>query len=305
MNFSDVLFPEIILQKRGPKNLIATYQEMLPLLDIENNGLLVHRRLQDLNDHNFVRHLYITKLCLQNKFKTYHVGADFLQALSSIDRDIPLDAFPENFCAYISFAKNQIKDDDGYVEGALVYIGRAASQIFPGTDKGKRCLFICYLNQRKELGYLVGNLAVCLEDFTKLNEVMNGYTTVDSGFGNKWEVDQETVQMRNQVYRTVVNTVLYIHSEDPKIELASTYVKGGRVSKNELKRTGKVINECTIPIIFVHRLYARKRSYNVDSSFVESYPRWQRCGPNLSKIKLVWVSEHIRTYQKSEAETAI
>lgn len=305
MNFNKVLFPEIILGKRGDKDVRDMYKMLLGTIDIQPSGVsITHEGVNDLcsKDVNFFRHLFISKHCMSNNAKAYHVGSGFLDALSSIDRDLPIDMLPAEFSGFISFSPNKLADDDGFVEGAFVYIGTKGSQLFKKEHEafGKRCLFITYINNYiPGFGYQSGNLAVCLEDFEKVNEALTGFKTIDSKAGESWEPDSDTVSLRHKVFRTIINTVLYIYSEDPKIERVHPFIKGG-VSKNELRRSGRVINECTIPVTFVHRLYAPTRVYTADSSFVESYPRWQRCGVGLCSIKLVWVKEHTRTYSKVE-----
>lgn len=305
MQFNETLFPEIVLDKRGEKFVRETYKKLFDLVNIEEAGTVVHdQKLKSLfdTDVNFFRHVFTSKLCKITNFKTYHVGGGFLGALSSLERDIPIDMLPEEFSGYINFAKNQMSDDDGFIEGAFVYIGKRGSEIFKRHNlNGKRCLFITYVNNYiPGLGYKSGNLAICLEQFDKISEALTTYSAVDSLFNSQWKVDNEIALLRNKIYRTVINTVLYIHSEDPKIERVNPYIKGGKISKNQIRNSNGVINECSIPITFVHRLYEKQRVYNVDETFVESYPRWQRCGEGLTRIKLVWVKEHTRHYTKNE-----
>lgn len=299
MNFNEVLLPEIVLGKRGSKALQQCYKELLSEIVLHDDGVEVKDNLRSLGDQNLFRHLYITKFCTSRKFNTYHVGADFLKALNSIDRDIPMDLLPDDFCAYINFSKNQIKDDDGYIDGAFVYVGYEGSKVFKPEFHGKKSLFITYINSSEQEGmYQTGNIAMSLEDHDSIKNLLDTAKTFDSAFKSKWAVPEDVSKIRNRIFLTIINTVLYIHSENPKIDRVSPFVKGGKLSKNEIRRTGGVVNECSLPIIFVHRLYTRRRVYEADSSFIESFPRWQRCGPGFSRIKLVWVKEHERHYNK-------
>lgn len=102
--------------------------------------------------------------------------------------------------------------------------------------------------------------------------------------------------------RKAVNCILYIHSQQPDLQKAVPDVGLSHGRKKSLADRGIATSELTIPVTYVSWNYQKPVMHNVDSSFVETHPRWQPCGPNRSQVKLIWVKEHTRRYKNVKAK---
>src|ERR1039458_3265944 len=129
MRFSRCLHPEIILDQRGDPFIRSVYKfSQSAVAYIEWQGYAI-----DWNKYpkEFITSESATSEVLMGwKFKKerpeiYHVGKDFLNAISKIDRDIPVDLLPERFFAYFSFSEKTIWDGTDWVQGMYVFIGPA------------------------------------------------------------------------------------------------------------------------------------------------------------------------------------
>jgi hypothetical protein len=304
MKFDQFVHPELLLGKRGDKIGIECLKTAIALIRRENDRLLIEaaspieKEIAHLlkKDSVFLRFTVLCKIFKESNSPVYHLGRDFAQALQKIDRAIPVEILPEKFMAYFSFSENSIFDDDGPVEGGYVCIDRGANLGMREEFASKRILSLGYVSKSNQPLGPIGTLTVPLEGNT-ITELANGVIVEDYRYTNK-EVDY---QKRHDVFRALVNSVIYLFSESAEIEKSLPFKHTG-LSSNELKRRNKIINLASIPIVFLNRNYRNTRMYSVDSTWIDSFPRWQRCGPENSRVKLVFVSSHERRYKKAESD---
>jgi hypothetical protein len=135
-------------------------------------------------------------------------------------------------------------------------------------------------------------LTVPLEGKT-ISELANG-VMIEDHYSKTKDVDHKK---RHDVFRALINSVIYLFSENPELEKTLPKEQTGLSSK-ELVRRGRAINLTTIPIVFVNKNYKKIIRYSVESTWIESFPRWQRCGPLNSQVRLIFVSPHERRYKK-------
>jgi hypothetical protein len=307
MNLQNVLYPEIILNKRGD----AKQREFLHLFlnNIRQTDEGVYCQFPPglahvATDPNYSSHFSLCKRFIDTEAPTYHICKDFAEALMSIpDREIPVD-FLSDFFGYISFPQDTVTDGADWVEGALVYIGVAdrTTAMAPHLY-GKRMLWMTYVCKQTETSNpimpSIGKLIVELKKDTVGNLAASVPQEDRMHHGNVIEELEDTDRTaRSQITRLCLNTVLYLSSQEPVVHsLHPTF--GKSISQRKKHKVGDFINSCTVPVIAVNWEYKKSRNYTTDQTFVVSHPRWQRCGPNLSQIKLVWVKEHVRTFKGS------
>lgn len=306
MRYSTIIHPEILLDKRGPEYARAFMKKVTGMIQVLDRGiyfegndpeeLMLAQSLQ--RDSVFLRFITTCKLAKDQKVPTYHVGRDFLQTLQKIDREIPVDILPEKFFAYFQFDEKSVFDDDGEVEGGYICIDLGRNLGMQESLRDKRVLSFSYLCQPKINGMSAfASLTVPL-DAKKIGELSAGAPIEDFLWGE--QRTQKQIEMRNNVFRAILNATIYLFSEDPILE-KSRPVREMGFSMKEMKRRGLIINETTVPITFINRGYTRPRERHVDSTWIESFPRWQRCGPNFSKVKLVFVTAHERRFKDETA----
>jgi len=240
--------------------------------------------------------------------KSYYINKDFLLALSEIDREIPLEYLPKRFLGYFGFPDKAIQDDTGYVTGAYVYVGDARETILKDDLYGKQVLWVVYLNEDESGQFSHTHITEFrLElDSKKISEITSDLPSSDffvrPGIVSV-QPTQAAIRKRDVVIRALLNAILYLNSEDTEIKRA-VGLSNPNLSHSktrELRKTQEsegLLNYCALPVTFLNYHYARK--YSVDSTTVSGHFRWQRCGAGYSKVKLIWIDEHVRNYSAAK-----
>ena len=316
MRFKEVIHPEIVHDKRGTERTRRLYREMLDIFIIKD-GQPYYQPTTEYqskhldffkDDHVFMEHLELCKIFKKENGKVYRIGKEIGIAFSKINKDIPLDILPKKFIGFLSFHPETIYDEDGWCTGAYVFLGYhgdcgAMSNSLTDEQKKTQLLWITYMSTNTTTHDEIGQITKLMVPMS--SDIMNlvgghGYSScdVDIFSGEKTKITDETRQKRAVVYSAIINSLIYIFSEEPTLELARP-VKQTGLSNNEILRRGHVINECTLPVTFVYRDF-HGMQYTVDKTQVSGHRRWQRCGPQNSKVKLIWIDPHQRVYQKKE-----
>lgn len=303
MIINQIIHPEILLGKRGTPAHKYYYEGLLENLKLQSDGsFLIPKKYNGfVDDPIAMGHLVTCRYFLANKGKSYYFPKPFTQALASMDRVLPVEYLPEKFIGYLHFADGGISDDGGEIEGAYVFLGNPDDLgIQMEAELGKRVFAVYYINklQNKNGFWAIGKAVfpVLRETITEIGAKGNNIDYIE---GVKQNVPAEVTQARLALWRAVVNAVLYIHSEDPEIAVPRPRIDLTRFQREEERRTKPAENLCTIPLTLVTWDF-HKTIYNVDSTVVRTHLRWQRCGPELSRVKLIKIEEHERHYKKEE-----
>lgn len=294
MRLNKILHPEMILNKRGPEHVRNFFYNTVRKIEFpkEGGGAIVPESVGRLNQSEH-RSLTLMRRWQIDNGKVYHVSKDFLLALSGIERGVCLDYLPERFVAYISFADEAIYDDADEVVGAYVYVGPAKYTSLRDDYVDKKALWIAYICKN----LAVGTTCVELKQGEMLEDALKSFEE-DGGHGI---VATKDARKRVMVHNTILNVVMYIHSQEPKVQRIPASQEISHRKASELANQTGLRNECTLPVTFVNWNYAKQRVYTTEKTWVESFPRWQRCGPGLSQIRLIWVAEHERHYKQEKA----
>jgi hypothetical protein len=241
--------------------------------------------------------------------RCYYIPKDFCEALGSIDGEIPVDLIPD-FFGYFSFADKSVFDESESIQGAFIYVGPGANTPLTRDFQGvQKVLWISYVGDFLNNDSLtlpigdngftipgempnVGRLLCELEQ-KKIDDIAASVPTINNYLNTPKQIDE---RLRNQVFRVLINAVLYVSSLGA--DLVRAPVKTGlsnRLQKEYVNQHG-YLNEVSIPLVLVSWNYKKPTVYGIDSTWVNTYRRWYRCGPNSSQIKLVWVKDHRRHY---------
>lgn len=187
---------------------------------------------------------------------------------------------------------------------------------FAAESKGEDDAIMLMQNPHDGHGHLYGLpacarlLIVLDEEQAKgtLTKMLEGVPTTDVGLitgdgrvESIYSPKESDIAKRNIVFRILVNAVLYINSVDPDLINAPTTGHLSDTKKKQLEQSSKPVNECTLPVTVVSYSYHRERYFTVDETWVDTFPRWQRCGPGFTQVKLIWVKPHKRVYKKDES----
>jgi hypothetical protein len=330
MKISKLIHPELVLGTRGSEALTKSYRNMIEKIDF--NPEVGCFSVRDTNwqyfDSNLKEHLMLTWK-FKKEYRTtqkpgiYYVPAPFTEAISKLDRNIPVDLLPERFFAYFAFADGAMQDEKDEVQGAYVFVGpanesclakeyhysgkviwisyvckdmvedRENPDYYPtiGVQEGKPPLLMNFLS--------ISKLLVPVTD-KKISKLIEDVPILDFQ-STKHTDDPEADEIaRNRVFRTLINLSLYVNSIDADLVKAPLTVDLSHKQKAKRRDAGKPINECTVPLTLVSWNYERPRQYSVGSAWIDTHQRWQRCGPEHKQVKLIWVAPHERHYKKQE-----
>jgi hypothetical protein len=287
MRIDRILHPEIVLGKRGDKRLIQFYKTCFPQIELTPEGYACGLEVRQF-DENLRDHAILTHKFRQSGSKVFYCGKDFIQVLSKIDKEIPLQFMPQKFLGYLAFPEETVFDGEEEIQGAYVYVGEGKGTTLKKEDWDKKIIWISYVG--KNLNSITRLCAELTED--KMSEISTRYEMADY---NVSEVIKGSVPgSRELVYRLVANLVLYINSADPDLIGLKTMHLESKTQRNKAEARGEIINECTLPITLLSWNYKREINYSKESTWVETHPRWQRCGSGFTQIKLIWVKAHER-----------
>ena len=289
MKLSKVIHPEIMLNRRGTSILRLPYREFLPSIKHCPEGYLVTNHDLASKDRNIISHFCLCYRFKHNSGKIYHVGKEFLEAISKVDREIPIQYLPDNMMVYFSFAEKTIYDGEEEIQGAYVYIGDAKNTILNVSEWGQKVIWVSYVSVNMSYGRWISEVTAA-----KVSEILQNQSTMD--FNYNPNLEHINKGSREEVYRTIINLALYTNSSGADfLSLKPMHNESNNKKNIEEKNTGYV-NECTLPLTLLGWNYHNERKYTVDATWVETHPRWQPCGPNHSEVKLIWVKGHERHY---------
>jgi hypothetical protein len=337
MRLKKILHPELVLDKRGPEDVRRMFKLMMdkiiwrkeprttdipsdfgnsqPMWELTGGAEVLE------HDPNGRDHWLLMKKFQVERPKIYHIGKDFLNALVRVNKDIPADLLPERFFGYISFADEAVYDEDGYVDGAYVFIGDA-KEIFhnhagrkvlwiayhqnpiDGQHEAPACRLYIWLNDQTVKNIKEGDPFKDLENAEFDSIAVNRADTHSNAAGKADSVkfirpSKDEIAARSSIFNLILNSVLYIHSQEPDVSHLHPAHGSIRQRKKHYKETGKE-NMCSVPVVAVSWGYERPRSYGKDSGWWGAFPRWQRCGPGLKHHKLIWVKAHQKKFKKEK-----
>ncbi len=294
MRLTKVLTPEVVMDKRQRSFDNAFYKMVLNDISHVGPGLICGPGL--LAQNEIMRgHFALAWKWRRGPGQVYHIGKDFAQAISRVEKDIPLDLLPERFFAYFSFPEGTFfETTEGYtaaVRGGFIFIG-------PGDETtskiagGRRVVWINYdmvtppPHTLEATQFNFVNFMMPLEG--SINALLDAAPTY-------WEgspLDD------NSIIRAFINLAAYIHSTDPQLlPTRPAQTQSNSIRKEFFLKYG-VANHCTLPVVFVSWAYKQPTVYSVDSTTVAGHFRWQRHGPEFSKVKLIWIEGHERHFKK-------
>jgi hypothetical protein len=93
-----------------------------------------------------------------------------------------------------------------------------------------------------------------------------------------------------------LKVLLYIHTGDPDLQPEA---KRYPCATNPEKYIRHIENHCPFTVLNLGYGF-HERHRHVDSTMVTGHFRWQPYGQKLSKVKLIWIEAHERSYKKAE-----
>ena len=327
MKLSKVINMELALDRRGKSPIRDMYREVLPwlkwveeeqtyeLYPSTGNPGLVEMITSDLN---LVHHLGMVSRVIKEKAGNYYFPKEFLQALSKLDRGIPIDYLPEKFWGYFEFADSAIGDDAGGVKSAYVFVGKMKNfhsregkfndgDVDRIIDPEETIISLSYLNDSDATTKFMWPLSNGKKMSEMATEGLYGddmapHITED-GLKYLMTPSADKWGERASVIVACLNAVLYLTSDDPElVKIIPEKVLKDKNRKKQRKQTNWE-NLCTVPLTLVNQSYKdTEKKYHMDGSWWSTHLRWQPCGVGRKTVKLVWVKGHRKNFNKEIKE---
>lgn len=270
MRFNKVLHPEMLLGKKKVKS--SEMREFLQKISKLTGNEDVCKK-----EHEFSRHLLILRSYQLKNDGIYYIPSNFLDALLTVDKNIPIKLLPDRFHAYFVFPDNKIAIDGRFFEGAYFYISQEID--------GSKAIIITFISNE----YMAQTTLALRDNLTFWDNMLLDV--------NAYGKDPRTDEKRKDLFCTIkllVNSVIYIHSKDPEIDLLKPIVKM-TPHERRVYQIKDLLNETSLPIKLLNWSF-HGRTFNVDSTTVMGHFRWQPCGMGRQEVKLIWIDEHERKY---------
>jgi len=245
-----------------------------------------------------VRHdLYTYSTYIRDGKKNYRIAKDFSNALSEASLDISCKYIPKKDVSYnIQFHKDIV-----------------LKSMFGEEDIAYRNCYVtvedCDSEYDKEKGYLKRVMLVFPiyqygEDYISTYDYINLVFKDENQKVSEAVLDSakllESKKLSDdgmEVIKYITNIVLYLNSGDPDLREIKK-PKLPKITKNPGKFGKKNRHKPLLDIIEVGFNYMKGINYNVSSTMVRGHFRWQPCGANREQIKLIWIVEHERSFDK-------
>ena len=270
------------------------------------------------------------------KSKIYKVSANFIKALSKIKDTVRYELLPDNFSGYVPIPKGTLKDYEGLnILGIYISLDRFSfsdefiklcggvgisydnvhtldildDEIVLGDFNRKKLRFVILCESAYRLGLEPMGYKFSLSDGDTVSGVLGSFRKgFSKGFPenplrpgdfclNPAPIDPGKNEIELSSF--VINLISYIHSLEPDVSefkpAVSLTSKQRKIMENEYEEV-----DSSYPTVFVSWSYGKDRNYSVDSTWVDSHLRWQRCGTGHMDTKLIMVTGHERQFNKLE-----
>jgi len=319
MQLSKVIHPEVLLGLRGYAPMTEYYNKIIGSIGERTpkgwhiNNSKIAKMFED--DPQFFSHYQLCKRFKEESdHKIYYIPKEFAKALASIDKVIPVTVLKKGFTAFFQIGDGGLKDDAGGIEGGYVAIDSSSEFGFKDTaNPDALCFALSYINEPptpiKEGGYWPVTKFMCeIESDETLSDLIAKVQIHKDSFGrfadgqklvlSSSNITPEVEAIRAAAFRCFVNAAVYVHSSDPDVAKLVPTKSMTKPQRAASRTHNGMENMCMMPMTVLNKNYALGRQYSVDTSLVQTHMRWQRCGEAFSQVKLIWVKEHERNYNK-------
>jgi len=262
-------------------------------------------------------HVHTLYCCHKNKGKTYALGKEFLGFLKEADLgNIECSCLPEVGFAGVIKLPFYITDSDGdrFNECTVAILRKdenskkatifeaMASYLTEFTEKkvdvekiGTKCDEVLIFTY-KTINNTIGRFTLDLSDRSKPIAI-TAKDLIYFKVEKNWGYDEKMIEDNYAAHvKIILNILVYIKSGNPDLREFKNDIKYKK-NKIPVKKDREL---STSDIILVGFNYKKAIIHRIDETTVSSHFRWQRCGKELSQVKLVCVSEHTRSFKKSK-----
>lgn len=249
------------------------------------------------------------------------VNSDFFRALGKVEVNLELDnlipwdkVFYVSLPALVSFGssvtvhkgKPIYLDKQDEIDGAYIYFHKEDGRAFCDI------LTTCTQDLNSHGGL---SMAFCIPLLEKtlvgsIYEAMSNQRMADGTEGPLDEATKEkmsfVIKERSDFVNALANCAIYFNSYEPNVDhlAPERELRKNKDYKRKLMHSNEHRSEFS-DVVLLNWSYGKDRVYSKDSTWVDSYLRYQPYGPGLRFRKLIMVKEHERHFTKNKNLTEI
>jgi len=229
----------------------------------------------------------------------YKMGEGFSKALLNVNLDIPAKHLPLlNKMICIEFPDNLRfnagpsainMEADRFINCVYVVVTDEKAETKDGSEAKRtmRCIMPLY-DENNDLTMEVQEYGIPIIDLEKtFLEAVERASRFD-----------EVPHNNKDFIKFVLKCLVYIDSGDPDLRDYKAPKNDKNIKGRSWVRANK--NNSLLDMTLVGYNHKKNNLRHVDSSIVSGHYRWQRCGKGFSKVKLVFIEEHNRKYEKNK-----
>jgi len=241
--------------------------------------------------------MYCYERFIRDGKRNYRIAKDFSEALADASLDISCKYIPKQNSSFnIQFHKEIVLaslfgEEDVAYRNCYVTIEDCDTEYDKKKGYIKRVMLVFPVYMHGEDYYSTYDFVnlVFKDDNQKVTEAL-----IDSA--NILE-NRKLTESGEGIIKYITNIILYLNSGDPDLrELKKPNIP--KITKNIKKFQKKNKHKPLLDIIEVGFNYMKGINYRVSSTEVRGHFRWQPCGSERSQVKLIWVKEHTRNFDK-------
>lgn len=284
-----VLHPELYMGTRGDKSPRMIVKALMTgTHDLEFDAYI--REAYEMAGVHEDDLEYQSKLLwpqIKQSKKIYAIGKHFFAAISSVQNDLPVEILPDAFSAYIACPHQEelihhdtmLKTDDPIVGFYVSFLMESESTA--------RISIHTHIADRSPSNKTTLDAAPVSGSviWSKLN-INNGKVLIDVTVLNH--------AVSERLVYTALNLIAYINSSQPDISWMKPKPGTSTKERKEARARGHVFsNDLTVPVRLVSWGWQKPKQYTTQEWKRKMHLRWQRFGPNLSQVKLIWIEETV------------
>lgn len=225
------------------------------------------------------------------KAKIHVIGPRFGEHLNRTSLDLPVSLIPYELgkTYWIELPDSlPFKDESGfYRTECFVYFGMTLQ------NKPSMELVSFDVGRDGKRNGVYSEFCLPLDPDSKISDLIDRYGNIKS---SNYQVASGAGSFPNELVHFVSKVLLYIISAEPDLKPE----KGAVCSSSKPKKIRRHLESvCPYDTVLVGYDF-HQRHRHIDSSLRSGHFRWQRFGPELSKVKLIWIDETEVIYRKDD-----
>lgn len=227
-----------------------------------------------------------------NNVSVYAVGKEFFRLISNLEKDVPIQQIRFQPGHHYYFILDHPEFEGAYFTPHELNITNAED------DVSFLSFRITLTPKEYSITSMVAFNFAIINDTFNLANIKHVRKSEEMGDHESTVVFAGDYEKYRRILTGIINTIIYTNTKDPEIESLKPLRLYQRKELSKISQDRKEMIH-TIPIQLINWSF-HGRSYSKEQTTVSPHFRWQPCGVGRSEVKLVWIDEHVRTYNSNQ-----